>query len=245
MAFGLRESDAFSKPIPSWIFLETLGGKHTLKPHVSGSTATHFGSLLSQTRLTSLNPLVHHFPTIQGQLGDPSPIFRQSIKSLVVLIPLLYHVISHSTPMIVGWIPFVSCLNPRKIWEKLKNHGNCCALMLHRGLLHVSLKSLSKNAFTSPACDGLPPNKLATAEKRLAASSALGVQFTPQTLSEVDGGWFLAGVEKPPYNIHWYTTHFLVSHWGVNIFDPYPVYLNPSVSKSKQMLSLDVHPLQM
>jgi hypothetical protein len=60
-------------------------------------------------------------------------------------------------------------------------------------------KSLSKNGFTSPACDGLPPNKLATAEKRLAASSAFGVQFTTQTLSEVDGGWFLAGVEKPPH----------------------------------------------
>jgi hypothetical protein len=33
----------------------------------------------------------------------------------------------------------------------------------------------------------------------------------------VDGGWFLAGVEKPPhFFLHWYTTHFLVSHWGVN-----------------------------
>ena len=71
-------------------------------------------------------------------------------------------------------------------------NGCACAWCL----LHVSLKSLSKNGFTSPACDGLPPNKLATAEKRLAASSAFGVQFTTQTLSEVDGGWFLAGVEK-------------------------------------------------
>jgi hypothetical protein len=71
--------------------------------------------------------------------------------------------------------------------------------ILVHGVCSMFPKSLSKNGFTSPACDGLPPNKLATAEKRLAASSAFGVQFTTQTLSEVDGGWFLAGVEKPPH----------------------------------------------
>ena len=96
MAFGLRESDAFSKPIPSWIFLETWG----------------------------IHP----------------PIFKASNRWSYR--PLWNHGISHSTPMIVGWIPFVSCLNPRKMGKTQKSWGvnqippnkNSCAW----GLLHVS-----------------------------------------------------------------------------------------------------------
>ena len=39
MAFGLRESDAFSKHLQTYTLLDIsrdLGGKHTLKPHVVG-----------------------------------------------------------------------------------------------------------------------------------------------------------------------------------------------------------------
>ena len=111
-----------------WCILQTytlldisrdLGGKHTLFTARSRSTATHFGSLLSQTRWTSLNPLVHHFPSrARGSIPPFSGHKRQIVR------------ISHGYIMF-PFYPHDSWLNPlcfllkskKNLGKTQKNHG--------------------------------------------------------------------------------------------------------------------------